>query len=304
MDRWALASPVGIAQPNARRDVLIVQKLLNRCRSDDPRGASLAEDGVFGSKTQTRLEEFQRGVVHLVRPDGVVGVSGPTDRALMPISPGSSSFVPSSALAALAARRAGGQAVSTAGASPIVQPGSSLATLMKMKAANPKSPLKRSWVNRALPAAVAVKAKWGVPIAVLIAQGALESHWGTIAPGNAFFGVKGHSPTGKSITEATHEEAHGKLHAENDAFRAYASLDDAADDYGRFLTVNKRYAKAFLYRDDPDRFIHEVAAAGYATKSGYEMPIKSIMAFNGFKDFDKPGARLVYNDAVSIGTFA
>ena len=42
----------------------------------------------------------------------------------------------------------------------------------------------------------------------------------------------------------------------------------------------------------------------HATKSGYKMPIKSIMAFNGFKDFDKPGARLVYNDVVSIGTFA
>ena len=309
MGHWSLAGPVGIGQPNARRDVLTVQKLLNRSRNDDPRGVPLVEDGIFGVRTMARLEEFQVHNAHFAYADGVVQPGGPTSRTLgiAPTAPASRGFAPGSALAALAGQRAqpGGSTTQSAGASPVVQPGSQLAALMQLKAAQPKSPLKRSWVNRCLPAAVAVKAKWGVPIAVTLAQGALESHWGTQAPGNAFFGIKanahGAAPT---VKFQTHEESGGKMHTENDAFRAYASIGEAADDYGRFLTENKRYARAFLYKNDPDRFVHEVAAAGYASASGYEAPIKSIMAFNGFKEFDAQHPPIAYNDAVSIGNFA
>jgi flagellar protein FlgJ len=35
-------------------------------------------------------------------------------------------------------------------------------------------------------------------------------------------------------------------------------LEQSADDYGRFLSVNKRYATAFSYPNDPEKFIHEV----------------------------------------------
>jgi flagellar protein FlgJ len=304
MGHWSLAGPVGIGQPNARRDVLTVQKLLNRSRNDDPRGVPLAEDGIFGVKTVARLEEFQVQNAHFAYADGVVQPGGPTSRTLG-IAPPATGFSSGSALASLAAQRArpGGGGAPASGTPPVVQPGSQLAALMQLKAAQPKSPLKRSWVNRCLPAAVAVKAKWGVPIAVTLAQGALESHWGTQAPGNAFFGIKAHGAA-RAVTFQTHEESGGKMHTENDAFRAYASIGEAADDYGRFLTENKRYARAFLYKNDPDRFVHEVAAAGYATASGYEFPIKSIMAFNGFKEFDAQHPPLVYNDAVSIGNFA
>ena len=302
MDQWTLSQAVGIGQPNQRRDMLIVQKLLNRSRNDELRAVSLKEDGLFGPLTQARLEDFQKQTAHLVRADGVVATQGPTSRALGSArAPSPGGFAQSSSLAALAAQKSNNVGAGTP--SPTVQPGSALADLMQLKAANPKSALKRSWVNRCLPPAIAVKAKWGVPISVTLAQGALESHWGTQAPRNAFFGVKAHGAA-NTVSFRTHEESAGKMHAETDAFRAYASIDESADDFGRFLTVNHRYAKAFLYKNDPDKFVHEVAAAGYATVSGYEVPIKSIMSFNGFKEFDARQPPLVYNDAVSVGNFA
>jgi flagellar protein FlgJ len=105
---------------------------------------------------------------------------------------------------------------------------------------------------------------------VTIAQGALESNWGRKAKGNVYFCVKGKSPKGKSVAFATNENYDGKSVKINDSFRSYDSLEQSADDYGRFLSVNKRFAAAFSYPNDPEKFIHEVAKAGYATDSSYE----------------------------------
>lgn len=146
--------------------------------------------------------------------------------------------------------------------------------------------IKSEWINRALPAAINVKRNWGVPIAVTIAQGAFESGWGRKAKGGAYFGVKGTSPEGKSITFTTHENYDGQSVKIKDSFRSYDSLEQSADDYGRFLSVNKRYATAFSYPNDPEKFIHEVAKAGYATNPDYEKHIVNIIRTTGIKDYD------------------
>ena len=134
-----------------------------------------------------------------------------------------------------------------------------------------------------------VCANWGVPIAVTIAQGALESNWGRKAKGNVYFCVKGKSPKGKSVAFATNENYDGKSVKINDSFRSYDSLEQSADDYGRFLSVNKRFAAAFSYPNDPEKFIHEVAKAGYATDSSYEKKILNIIRSAGLKDYDTVG---------------
>lgn len=122
-----------------------------------------------------------------------------------------------------------------------------------------------------------------------IAQGALESGWGLKAKGNAYFGVKGKSPEGDSITFTTHENYDGQSVKIKDSFRSYDSLEQSADDYGRFLSVNKRYATAFSYPNDPEKFIHEVAKAGYATNPDYEKHIINIIRTTGIKDYDVVG---------------
>lgn len=76
-----------------------------------------------------------------------------------------------------------------------------------------------------------VKRNWGVPIAVTISQGALESDWGHRAPGNMYFGVKGKSPKGTSIDVLTHEVSGGVSSKIKDSFRSYDSLEQSADDY-------------------------------------------------------------------------
>ncbi len=266
-----LGAPVGIGQPNSPDDVRQVQHLLNQHLGSTAAGGHLAEDGAFGPRTEARLVQYQRDAVRLGHPDGVADPHGPTMRSL---SHGSG-------VEAGQARRVDPDAnlhVSDYVARHPVTHGHETAET-------------RAWIERALPAAQAVHERWGVPVSVTIAQGALESGWGTRHPGNEYFGVKGHAPDGQSMRIATHEESGGKSHAETDSFRSYGSLEQSADDYGRFLVTNKRYAEAFRQTDDPHRFVHEVAKAGYATESNYERQVRSIMDHHDLTRYDAAPGR-------------
>jgi flagellum-specific peptidoglycan hydrolase FlgJ len=135
----------------------------------------------------------------------------------------------------------------------------------------------RTFIQDCLPAARQVKAKWKVPISVLIAQAALESGWGQSVNGNAYFGIKGRSGSAGAVQQATHEYVGGARVAVSDSFRAYKDFADAADGYGEFLATNPRYADCFRYTDDPLKFLHALVVAGYATDPSYEVKVAGII---------------------------
>lgn len=130
-----------------------------------------------------------------------------------------------------------------------------------------------------------VKAAYAVPIAVTLAQSALETGWGRAAPGNAFFGVKA-GPGQPSVSFWTHEDEHGQTFLRKLGFRSYPDFQTAALDYGKFLKVNTRYNKAFNFTNDPEQFAREVAAAGYASGAGYATKLISIMRAHGLAQYD------------------
>ncbi|MFZ4833980.1 glucosaminidase domain-containing protein [Rouxiella sp. Mn2063] len=263
--RWRLRASVGIGQPNYRDDVIKIQMLLNRA-SEDNHLEHLNEDGIFGIKTSARLAEFQKNSVHMLHADSIVNHNG---RTLNILNHGGT-FTPPNQL------------------QQAIVPDSAAAKLLEKQASSKSPNYKSAWFNRALSTAKNVKYHWGVPIAVTLAQGALESNWGRHAPGNIYFGVKGKSPNGKAIAVITHENYAGKSTVTKDSFRSYDTLEQSADDYGRFLATNKRYARAFIFRNEPERFIHIVACAGYATDPNYEKKILSIIRSNGLSDYDNP----------------
>ncbi|WP_448886402.1 glucosaminidase domain-containing protein [Citrobacter telavivensis] len=267
--RWKISRGVGISQPNYPSDVKKVQILLNRAIRDN-NIESLKEDGLWGPKTSARLVYFQKNFVHLSHVDAVVNRHGPTFRRLNQM------------------RTATHSETSPHHKQNAIIPDSSAIKQLAQRASLPQPAFKSNWINRALPAAVEVKRNWGVPIAVTIAQGALESGWGLKVKGNAYFGVKGKSPEGKSVTFTTHENYDGQSVKIMDSFRSYNTLEQSADDYGRFLTVNKRYAAAFAFPNDPEKFIHEVVKAGYATDPNYEKFILNIIRTTGIKEYDNP----------------
>ncbi|MGL4859082.1 MAG: glucosaminidase domain-containing protein [Enterobacteriaceae bacterium] len=67
----------------------------------------------------------------------------------------------------------------------------------------------QDFLNMASPSAKTVSTQWGVPASVLLAQSALESGWGQHVRNNAYFGIKGVSPTGNSVSFRTTEVING-----------------------------------------------------------------------------------------------
>ncbi|WP_395702694.1 glycoside hydrolase family 73 protein [Aquabacterium sp.] len=121
-----------------------------------------------------------------------------------------------------------------------------------------------------------ISARTGVPTEVILAQSALESNWGRKVIGNAYFGIKGKSASGKSTRFATHEETRsGQRVSEVDEFRAFANYAEAAEDYASLIM--RRYSGAMAYKSDPMKFAEAVARLRYATDSAHGAKLKSIL---------------------------
>lgn len=134
-----------------------------------------------------------------------------------------------------------------------------------------------AFVNGNIVAVKMVSASYRVPPSIILAQAGLESGWGLHVKGNAYFGVKGKAPDGTSVNIATHENtAQGRV-AINDNFRAYTSFYEAADDYGRMLSTNSRFAEAFQHTDDAGKFAEALQRGGYATDPGYANKLKTVI---------------------------
>jgi flagellum-specific peptidoglycan hydrolase FlgJ len=134
--------------------------------------------------------------------------------------------------------------------------------------------------------ALMVKAHWGTPASVLIAQAALETGWGAHVKGNAYFGIKAEKNyLGQNIKFSTHEVVSGKSEIQYDNFRAYDNFLEAAEAYGRFLFTTPLFSGAFQFKDDPYEFITFIAPH-YATDPRYENKVASMIRANHLARLD------------------
>jgi flagellar protein FlgJ len=134
----------------------------------------------------------------------------------------------------------------------------------------------KAFIDAHLAAAQAIQRKYGVPVGLVLAQSALESGWGRRAVSNAYFGVKGHAPSGRSTTFTTHENVDGRSISQRDAFRAYSGYDDAAEDDARMLKNNPHFRSCFLYTRS-SQFAAVVARAHYGTDPYYGTKLTGII---------------------------
>ena len=116
--------------------------------------------------------------------------------------------------------------------------------------------------------------RMGVPAAITLAQGILETEWGNsvlVKKSNNHFGIKCKSNwTGESVTHD--DDANGEC------FRAYTNAGDSYRDHSDFLKANQRYAS--LFKLDPTDYAgwaKGLKKAGYATNPRYpDLLIKYI----------------------------
>lgn len=133
------------------------------------------------------------------------------------------------------------------------------------------------FIKKYYPVAKRVELIYNVPALSCLAQSALETGWGKSMPGNMAFGIKADASwKGEKQLLSTKEVINGKVISTQSYFRKYQSVEHSFLDYALFLKENKRYKKAFDYKE-PLLFSKEIAKAGYATDPTYLEKISKII---------------------------
>lgn len=158
----------------------------------------------------------------------------------------------------------------------------------------------KQFIQQYYPYALETEKKTGISARFILAQAALESGWGSSAPGNMFFGVKANpktTPENKRqlirTTEVFVNENQGHkfpvvisitkrkdgkyLYVVKDWFRKYENPEECFTDHSQFFFKNARYVKALEVKNDPYKFATEVAKAGYATAPNYEKVLHDMI---------------------------
>jgi flagellar protein FlgJ len=135
-----------------------------------------------------------------------------------------------------------------------------------------------------LPAAEQAAKTLGLDKAMLIAQSALETGWGSKilndaegSPSFNLFNIKADARwTGKSLATDTLEFLGGQFRSISSHFRGYASIAESFSDFTDFLQRSDRYQHALNRADDGEVFIKELHKAGYATDPNYSDKILDV----------------------------
>ena len=134
-----------------------------------------------------------------------------------------------------------------------------------------------------------------VPASVTLAQAILESGWGKSKLSmndRNYFGMKCFGNPG-TIAVGCHnyvtqecDKVTQTCFTTTATFRVYSSPTDSFRDHGRQLATLSRYAPAFTYQKDPNRFAAEIHKAGYATDLTYTDKLVSLMVRYNLYQYD------------------
>lgn len=172
------------------------------------------------------------------------------------------SMPPSTTIATIAA--AGGNIIAT----PLAPPDASVAGTQNGSLLTQA----KDFARNVWPMLVSAAQKLNVPPVALLAQSALETGWGTTAPGNNLFGVKaadGQAGTARS----THEMVDGMLTSQTATFRDYVSPAASVADYVQQIMAGFQNAAG---QGTVSGFAQALQAGGYATDTNYASKIISI----------------------------
>lgn len=141
------------------------------------------------------------------------------------------------------------------------------------------------FVDAILPHAQRAARELNVDPMAIVAQAVLETGWGKhvmkdVTGKQSFnlFGIKSSAGwDGDTVNKKTLEYRNGIAAHEYAAFRSYASLGAAFDDYVRFLKNNPRYQNALQLNSDAKQWGYALQKAGYATDPNYGNKIARLL---------------------------
>ena len=173
------------------------------------------------------------------------------------------------ALSAPAARVAPDAAGAAPGAAAVQNQGAAEQTSLVDKA--------QAFIQSILPSVQSAAAALGVSPVAILAQAALETGWGSHAPGNNLFGIKaGGNWQGAALSGLTQEFAGGVAQMGDAAFRAYQSAADSVRNYAQMMLGSPRYQGVRGHGGDIAGFASALQHSGYATDPHYARKLLAV----------------------------
>lgn len=149
---------------------------------------------------------------------------------------------------------------------------------------------KQTFISQVAAYVIKYAAQYGIKVhSPIIAQAILESGWGQsglAAKYHNYFGLKcGSAWTGKSVNMATSEEYTPGVHTNiRDNFRVFDSMEDGVKGYFDFINYS-RYAN-LKGVTDPQTYVENIKADGYATSSTYVTNLMRVIRDNNLTQYD------------------
>lgn len=140
-----------------------------------------------------------------------------------------------------------------------------------------------NFTKRYAQAAYNVADKYGLPFDGMITQACLESTYGADAYGYNFFGIKADSSwrgDRQLLWTSEWSKSLGKYVRQQSWFRKYPSAEAGFEDYGKFITGNRRYRTAvsqYAVDKSTANYLANVARAGYATDPRYTSKLLNVL---------------------------
>ena len=168
---------------------------------------------------------------------------------------------------------------------PVAEISPALVPMARVSATGPVPlPEQAAFVQQLAPYAQRAAERLGIAPEALIAHAALETGWGRHVPaaaagGSSFnlFGIKaGASWNGTSVAAQTVEYDSGIPSTVEQPFRAYASLEQAMNDYVNLLQGSARFRSAIGTGRDTGAFANGLARGGYATDPAYASKLAAV----------------------------
>lgn len=147
------------------------------------------------------------------------------------------------------------------------------------------SPLADQYIQAYEHLAIAEMERTAIPASITLAQGMLESGYGTSAlavHANNHFGIKCHKGwSGETYTHRSREAANGGNIARNSCFRSYSTTEASYADHSDFLASRSNYSALFVANTtDYKVWAKGLVKGGYATDPTYAAKlIKTIEAY-------------------------
>lgn len=137
---------------------------------------------------------------------------------------------------------------------------------------------KKAWLDAFIADSKLICSKNNIPFQVCVTQAALESGWGSKAPGFNYFGIKGSGDAGTQFFIGT-EILNGVKVKKKMGYAKFSSIAAGIQGYCNVMNNNDRFKPAVKnFSDDPVDFFIWIWSAGYATSKDYVASCLGVMS--------------------------